>query len=320
MTVHAPMRRMPRLAVLLWLALTPWTTAVADFADGVRAYRAGRVEEAIRILREVGDRGDVRAQLVLGALYGAGEGVALDEAEAVRWYRRAADGGSAEAQLEMGARHALGQGVARDAAEAARWYLRAADGGLADAQAEVAARYDRGDGLPVDPAQALRWYQAAAASGHPQAMANLGAKYADGDGVERDDVRALAWLDLAAGAGVTVAAENLVRLRARMAPTQLEAARALALELRGAASPDVEKARGAEPVERMVPVAGEALTRNEVRELQRRLERLGFSPGPADGVAGRRTRAAIRAYETRVGRPRTGKPSRDLLEDLRARP
>jgi hypothetical protein len=40
-----------------------------------------------------------------------------------------------------------------------------------------------------------------------------------------------------------------------------------------------------------------ALTKDEVAQLQRRLKELGFDPGTPDGVAGTRTAAAIKAYE-----------------------
>jgi membrane-bound lytic murein transglycosylase B len=54
-----------------------------------------------------------------------------------------------------------------------------------------------------------------------------------------------------------------------------------------------------------------------VRELQRLLRRLGFSPGPADGSVGARTRNAIRAFERSVGRRVTGEPTRPVLNAAR---
>ncbi len=48
------------------------------------------------------------------------------------------------------------------------------------------------------------------------------------------------------------------------------------------------------------------LTRGEVRQVQQQLAGLGYSPGPADGVAGRRTVAALAAFQRDRGLPATG--------------
>ena len=61
---------------------------------------APRDVEALRLAAEQGDAG---AQLNLGLMYDAGEGVIADRAEALRWYRLAADQGNAGAQTMLGA-------------------------------------------------------------------------------------------------------------------------------------------------------------------------------------------------------------------------
>lgn len=66
--------------------------------------------------------------------------------------------------------------------------------------------------------------------------------------------------------------------------------------------------------------AGDKLTRDEISLIQRRLKDLGFEPGPADGVAGTRTLAAIAAYEKSKGRHAGGTLSRALLNELRPTP
>ena len=53
-------------------------------------------------------------------------------------------------------------------------------------------------------------------------------------------------------------------------------------------------------------------------EIQTLLSRLGYDPGPADGVAGQRTLQAILQFErTQQGRPPTGRPTAALLAQLR---
>jgi DNA invertase Pin-like site-specific DNA recombinase/peptidoglycan hydrolase-like protein with peptidoglycan-binding domain len=55
-----------------------------------------------------------------------------------------------------------------------------------------------------------------------------------------------------------------------------------------------------------------------VREVQRRLVRRGYRPGPVDGRFGPRTRAAVLWFETKHGLPRTGRIDARGLATLRA--
>lgn len=54
----------------------------------------------------------------------------------------------------------------------------------------------------------------------------------------------------------------------------------------------------------------------DMRRAQERLKSAGFDPGPADGVFGSKTRAALRQYQTAQGLPATGtldEPTRKAL-------
>nr|MDQ2694501.1 peptidoglycan-binding protein [Pseudomonadota bacterium] len=62
--------------------------------------------------------------------------------------------------------------------------------------------------------------------------------------------------------------------------------------------------------------AAAPVDRTAVRDIQSALNRLGYDAGPADGLMGSRTRAAIRQYQTDNRLAVTGEPSRDLLERL----
>jgi peptidoglycan hydrolase-like protein with peptidoglycan-binding domain len=61
--------------------------------------------------------------------------------------------------------------------------------------------------------------------------------------------------------------------------------------------------------------AGAAL----VRRVQEGLERLGYRPGPADGIAGERTRAAVRAYQRDHGLLVDGRITPELADHISAR-
>ncbi len=58
------------------------------------------------------------------------------------------------------------------------------------------------------------------------------------------------------------------------------------------------------------------MSREQIVDMQQLLNDLGFALGEADGVPGSRTRAAIRAFQNRVGLPVDGYPSPALLERL----
>jgi len=62
------------------------------------------------------------------------------------------------------------------------------------------------------------------------------------------------------------------------------------------------------------------IQRDDIRAIQRELAELGYAPGPADGVAGANTRAAIRRYQAAAGLKVDGKASLALLEHLRTNP
>jgi len=55
----------------------------------------------------------------------------------------------------------------------------------------------------------------------------------------------------------------------------------------------------------------------DVAEVQRRLNERGYSAGPADGVLGPQTAAAIRSYQTDYGLPVTGDVDERFVEHLR---
>ena len=61
-----------------------------------------------------------------------------------------------------------------------------------------------------------------------------------------------------------------------------------------------------------------ALGKNEIRELEDFLTRLGFDPGPVDGVLDAKTRTAIKGYQDLAALPVTGLASWGLLDELRA--
>jgi peptidoglycan hydrolase-like protein with peptidoglycan-binding domain len=70
------------------------------------------------------------------------------------------------------------------------------------------------------------------------------------------------------------------------------------------------------------PVGGSRSTmpKEDVMAIQQALHDLGYAPGPVDGVAGAKTRSAIRRYQAVAGLPEDGETTPALLESLRSNP
>ncbi|MCB1670425.1 MAG: lytic murein transglycosylase [Gammaproteobacteria bacterium] len=73
---------------------------------------------------------------------------------------------------------------------------------------------------------------------------------------------------------------------------------------------------GGAPIQNM-PANEQALSRDNVLELQGLLNSRGFDAGPVDGILGGQTRTAIRDYQRQSGIPQDGYASFALLETLR---
>ncbi len=116
------------------------------FARGWAAYQAGHYSSALRLWLPLANAGNADAQLNVGILYDAGQGVGADPTLAANWYRKSAERGHAAAQYNLGMMYADGRGVARDRDQAHYWLAQAAGQGLQEARAmlpEVGGRAAR---------------------------------------------------------------------------------------------------------------------------------------------------------------------------------
>ena len=87
--------------------------------------------------RSLAEDGHVTAQVQLGLLLYAGDGVRQDISEAAKWLRAAALQEDALAQHNLAVMYERGLGVAKNDLLAAQWFHRAAEQGFAGAQARV---------------------------------------------------------------------------------------------------------------------------------------------------------------------------------------
>ena len=189
-------------AVFLLAASLSITSFAGPSDDANAAYSSGDYVTALRLWRDLAEKGDASAQTNIGKMYLNGRGVGKDEAEAVRWYRKAAEQGLARAQNNLGLSYRDARGVPQDYAEALAWFRRAADQGFVEAQNNVGVMYRHGWGISQDDAQAAQWFRRAADQGSAYGEVNLGYMYQHGlGGLPRDDEKAVELYRRSAGKG-----------------------------------------------------------------------------------------------------------------------
>lgn len=108
------------------------------------------------------ERGDAKAQAIVGTIYRLGCGVASDYEQAVFWFRKAAEQGNADGQIGLGDSYYTGEGVAEDHAQAVWWYRKAAAQGDAKAHCHIGNCYLKGKGVAADKVEAYAYYGLAA--------------------------------------------------------------------------------------------------------------------------------------------------------------
>jgi hypothetical protein len=107
--------------------------AAAGPLEDAAAFERRDFATAVRLLRPLADQGNAEAQMKLGFMYAAGEGIRRDYVEALKWFRLAADQGQANAQCFLGLMYFEGRGVPQDYVSAYMWLNLAVAGGIEDA-------------------------------------------------------------------------------------------------------------------------------------------------------------------------------------------
>lgn len=112
------------MMIVIGLALTLLAQPVVaeQLEDGTAAFAYGNYTKALKLVQPLAERGDAKAQNLIGLMYANGKGVPRDFAEAVKWYRKAADQGYAGAQNNLGLMYLKGRGVAQDYVQAYMWF------------------------------------------------------------------------------------------------------------------------------------------------------------------------------------------------------
>ena len=298
--------------------------------------------------------GDGVAQHDLATWY-AVEANPPDTARAAYWYEQSAENGIINAAYNLGVLLQQGQGVDQDVDRALGLYREAADANHSHAQNALGLAYLAGRGVTPDPVQAATWFSTAYANGNPRGAYYLGRIFEMGVDGAPDLSSAVAWYRVAAETGDNQALDALDRLGEPLQPTATAApvqpVAAVAVDTPGedaavgpvldpvepdgadagaTAEPDEQvAAQTAAPTEAPTEAVAAAdadpadtddpaLTRDDIRDVQRLLTDLGYDPGPVDGLMGTRTETAIAAFQAAQDLAETGEPTRGLLNALQA--
>jgi len=218
---------------------------------------------------------------------------------------RYAQSGDVGAQYDLGLTLALSNPKA-----AAGWLEQAA------LQGYGAAAYELGK-IQTEPKRAIEWYSMASAMGHVGAQHELGDAYFNGLGTAREPGWGLMWFERAARAGYADAqyAMGMVMANDKVGPVQPDKALVWLLIAQanehGAAQSQIDQLKADLSPEAIAfaqqrahtwtnePVSDAAGDRATLRFTQYALGRLGYAPGPADGIAGAMTENAIAAFRAK---------------------
>ncbi|WP_417423347.1 peptidoglycan-binding protein [Hoeflea sp.] len=270
-------------------------------------------------LKAAAASGNPLAFYEIGARFTDGRGVAVDLARAATWYQRAADLGHAPSQYRIANFHEKGSGLDRDLVAAKKWYQMAAEQGNASAMHNLAVLYATAGEAP-DFDNAAEWFGRAADVGVRDSQVNLAILYARGDGVTRDLVQSYKWFAIAANDGDKDAAVKRDEVYNALRPEQAEAARAAVANWTAkpinpeANAVEVPAAWGGDSTETATVDMDKA-----VRNIQAILNNNGFDAGKPDGVMGKKTVSAIKAFQSSVGMEPSGEITDALVKELLAR-
>lgn len=280
-------------------------------------------DQGVRNLEQQARQGDVEAQMALAEHFASGTPPADgDMRRALYWYGQAAAKGDADACWTLAELFRGDLGVTPDLQQTASWYTKAAELGHAEAAFDLGLLYMDGEGVEPDPVRAAGWFEQAADAGIARAFFMLGTLYEQGVDGAPDPESAAGWYQRAADGGDVNARVALQRLAAGQPNVALTDGPPPGMlggppggQQRRPATTAPATTSSAAPA----AVAGRPVPVDQagVKEIQTLLIRQGYHKGKPDGLLGKRTSAAIRAYQKAKGLKVDGTASQALLERLR---
>jgi uncharacterized protein len=170
--------------------VSPSTSAMEFFDQGLSAYKSGQFTQAADLYRKACDGGERKGCNSLGLMYRSGEGVTKDASRATDLFQRACDARGEAGCLNLGAMYMRGEGVSKGATGAADLFKRACDTGGAPGCTSLGRMYRNGEGVPKDLNRAADLFKRACDAGGHGGCVELGVMYYNGEGVPKDLNRA----------------------------------------------------------------------------------------------------------------------------------
>ncbi len=292
-------------------------------------------------MREAAISGDPTAQYLVARHFHEGKIVPQNDGNAAIWIKKAAAQDYPPAVYRLAAMHERGRGVNKDLPRAFELYQQAAGDEHIVAMYNLSVFYLSDKIGKKDLKKSAYWLQQAAQYGLPNAQFNLARFYQTGNGVEKDLSQALYWYFLAAGRGDKEAQNQIKAISQQMDPAEYERVLDRAKQWRpippnyyanalqppkktsGISTPtnsagETSASSAAQPTQSAQ--TGFDVTPDVVREVQSVLIATGYLTGSADGVAGPKTKDAIKAFQADKGLPATGEIYKDFFEALKNQP
>jgi localization factor PodJL len=318
---------LPVLAVPVGTVATPDAAAEAtaptgaDMAagDGIANGPAIEIPATIapKSLSDAAAKGDAQALFEIGSRFTEGRGVTTDLAQAAHWYQLASDRGFSPAKYRLGNLYEKGTGVARDLPKAAGLYEEAARAGNASSMHNLAVLYASGATGTANYKAAVEWFTKAADLGVADSQFNLAILYARGNGTAQNLEESYKWFAIAAKGGDEDAAQKRDEVANALKPEQLQSARAKVEQWK--AQPLDDRSNSVNLPDEWV---GKSLTtasidmEKAIRNIQAILNRNGYDAGTADGMMGKKTVTAIKAFQKKNGLAEDGTISEPLVRKL----
>ena len=161
------------------------------------ADRDGVAEE----LKLLAQRGDTRAQYLMGLLYRDGPLLIPDSRRTKHWLVQADKQNLPEAQYALGKLLLSDDPEVRDPDEGIRWLKEAAAQGNSWAAYWLGKEYLTGEVLTKDTAKAVDWFTQSAEADNQYAQYMLGKLYLTGQGMTHDQTQAMNWFSRSAAQG-----------------------------------------------------------------------------------------------------------------------
>jgi tetratricopeptide (TPR) repeat protein len=202
-------------------------------------------------------------------------------------YQKASKIGIPESQYYLSRMYLKGVGTKRNRSKAIMWLRKSADNGFAPAQVAMGIRHRYGYGVKYDLNQAYKFFSKAAKAGNPDGQYFLAFLLATGNGTPKNDKKALRWFRRAKSNGFPVHSTQLT--------------------LAGIKSMN----------KKSWVIRHQSRGNKLVRQIQSVLIKLGYKPGPVDGLLGKKTKNSIKLFQEKNKLVVDGKPSEWLLIKLK---